>query len=553
MRPSHTTQGFLSRTKMGEIEKQENPSKEEPVTEEPERDQWGAHCDFLLSCLGYAVGLGNIWRFPYLCYKNGGGSFLVPYIIMLFTIGLPLFFFELGLGQYAGIGPARLFGKLYPASVGVGWGMVIVAFLVVIYYNMIIAWTLYYMYAGFTPILPWTECGVGSSQYCYSKEQDIACLDGSNQTEIYYNGTCIDRADICKMFNADVLNSTHCDANYGATVLPLDLKKVLNRRTESEDYFSHQMLGLKDESTWENMGHFQPHLIVTLVVAWFLVFISLIKGVKSSGKVVYFTALYPYAILVVLFVRGVTLPGAIDGINWYITPDWDKLFEIGPWGAAATQLFYSLGMSFGTLLTFAGYNKFENNCLRDALLVSFANCSTSIFSGFVIFSIVGFMAKEIGVPVSEVIQSGPGLTFIAYPAALSYLPISPLWSFLFFSMILTLGLDSQFAMTETVTTAIMDQWPVLRSHVSKVVFGVCATCCLCGLPFCLNGGIFIFELFNVYSAMLSLLVLALAEVVLVCWCYGMDDWINNLLEMGVRLSFSSWYWKLTLKVLAPIL
>ena len=235
--------------------------------------------------------------------------------------------------------------------------MVIVSFLVIIYYNMIIAWTLYYMYAGLTSSLPWTECGTGSSQYCYSKDQDLACLDGSNQTEIYFNGSCIDRADVCMRFNADILNSTHCDGGYGANILPLDLTSSLKRRTASEDYFSHQMLGLKEDSTWENMGELQPHLIVTLVVAWFLVFISLIKGVKSSGKVVYFTALYPYAILVILFVRGVTLPGAVDGIYWYITPDWDRLLEIGPWGDAATQLFYSLGMAFGTLLTFSSYNK----------------------------------------------------------------------------------------------------------------------------------------------------------------------------------------------------
>ena len=232
-----------------------------------------------------------------------------------------------------------------------------VSFLVIIYYNMIIAWTLYYMYAGFTSSLPWSHCGDGSSQYCYSKDQDLACLAGSNHTEIYYNGSCVDRADVCKRFNADTLNSTHCDAGYGASILPLDLKSLLNRRTASEDYFSHQMLRLKDDSTWENMGQFQPHLIITLVIAWFFVFISLIKGVKSSGKVVYFTALYPYAILIILFVRGVTLPGAVDGIQWYITPDWDRLLEIGPWGDAATQLFYSLGMSFGTLLTFASYNR----------------------------------------------------------------------------------------------------------------------------------------------------------------------------------------------------
>ena len=235
--------------------------------------------------------------------------------------------------------------------------MVIVAFLVVIYYNMIIAWTLYYMYAGLTSVLPWTLCGEGSSHHCYSKEQDLACMAGSNNSMVYYNGSCVDMEGVCKIVNHHNLNYTQCNDGNKTSVLALDLQRVLGRRTESEDYFSHQMLGLKDDSSWDNMGTFQPHLVVSLVIAWLLVFIALIKGVKSSGKVVYFTALYPYAILVVLFVRGVTLPGAVSGIKWYITPDWDRLAEIGPWGDAATQLFYSLGMSFGTLLTFASYNK----------------------------------------------------------------------------------------------------------------------------------------------------------------------------------------------------
>ena len=159
------------------------------------------------------------------------------------------------------------------------------------------------------------------------------------------------------MFNAEILNTTHCDGGFGAKIIPLDLTLLLKRRSASEDYFSHQMLGLQEENTWENLGNFQTHLVIVLVIAWILVFLSLIKGVQSSGKVVYFTALYPYVILVALFVRGVTLPGAQEGIDWYITPDWDRLLDIGTWGDAATQLFFSLGMSFGSLLTFASYNK----------------------------------------------------------------------------------------------------------------------------------------------------------------------------------------------------
>ncbi|XP_014679326.1 PREDICTED: sodium- and chloride-dependent glycine transporter 1-like [Priapulus caudatus] len=165
----------------------------------------------------------------------------------------------------------------------------------------------------------------------------------------------------------------------------------------------------------------------------------------SSHQVVYFTALFPYVVLTILLIRGATMPGAINGIRFYMIPDWSKLKHAKVWGDAAKQIFYSLGPAWGGLITLASYNKFNNNLYRDALIVSVGNCATSVFAGFAIFSILGFMAHDINVPVGEVVDSGPGLAFIAYPEAITRLPIAPLWSFLFFFMIITLGLDSQFS------------------------------------------------------------------------------------------------------------
>ena len=143
------------------------------------------------------------------------------------------------------------------------------------------------------------------------------------------------------------------------------------------------------------------------------------------------------------------------------------------------------------------------------------------------------MAAELKVPIDEVVASGPGLAFIAYPEAVIRLPLAPLWSFLFFTMLLTLGLDSQFAFTETLTTAIMDQWPSTRRHKVKVVFGICGACCLLGLPFCFNAGVLIFELIMTYNYW-SLPLLGLLETLLVAWLYGSKRWLKDVLKMGVN-------------------
>ena len=128
----------------------------------------------------------------------------------------------------------------------------------------------------------------------------------------------------------------------------------------------------------------------------------LLKGVKSSGRIVYFTSLFPYVVLIVLAVRGFTLPGAVDGLIAYLTPKWEKLMKPDIWVDSATQIIFSLGPACGCVITLSSYNQFQRNCHFDAILVAVSNCLTSLFSGLVVFSILGFMAHEAKVDVFQV-------------------------------------------------------------------------------------------------------------------------------------------------------
>jgi len=216
---------------------------------------------------------------------------------------------------------------------------------------------------------------------------------------------------------------------------------AVKKTSPSEEFWENNVLRISDGI--EDMGGIRWELFGCLAFAWVLVFVCLIKGIKSSGKVVYFTATFPYMVLLALLIRGATLPGAIDGVKFYVIPQWHKLASLKVWGEAAMQIFYSVGAAWGALITMASYNKFNNNCYRDARLIPVINCGTSIFAGFVIFSIIGFMAHETGSTIHNVVRQGPGLVFIVYPEAIAKLPLPQLWAVVFFMMLLSIGLGSQ--------------------------------------------------------------------------------------------------------------
>lgn len=133
-------------------------------------------------------------------------------------------------------------------------------------------------------------------------------------------------------------------------------------------------------------------IVLCLLLSWTIVFFIVMKGIQSSGKVVYFTSLFPYIVLTIFFIRGITLPGAGAGLAHMYTPKMEMLLEPRVWLEAATQVFYSFGLAFGSLIAFGSYNAPKNNCVRDVLLVSFCNAATAIYASVVIFAILGFKA-----------------------------------------------------------------------------------------------------------------------------------------------------------------
>ncbi|XP_029615106.1 sodium- and chloride-dependent glycine transporter 2-like [Salmo trutta] len=499
------------------------------------RGNWSNKMDFILSMVGYAVGLGNVWRFPYLAFKNGGGAFLIPYLIMLGLAGIPMFLLEVSLGQFASQGPVSVW-KAIPALQGCGIAMLIISVLIAIYYNIVMCWTLYYLFASLKGSLPWANCkNKWNTQDC--KDKDMLLLDSCILRD--GNATSIRNTTLC--LSAEVIGN---------------LSKLTNITSEisktyvspSEEYFKYNVLNISKGI--EYPGEIRWPLALCLLLAWVIVYASLAKGIKSSGKVVYFTATFPYVVLVILLVRGVTLPGAGDGILYFITPRWEKLYDAKVWKDAATQIFFSLSAAWGGLITLSSYNKFHNNCYRDTIIVTCTNSATSIFAGFVIFSVIGFMAHELKVPIEQVADGGPGIAFVVYPEAITRLPLSPFWAIIFFLMLLTLGLDTMFATIETIVTSVSDEFPrYLRKYKALFTLGCCTSFYILGYPMITENGMYVLQLVDIYAASYSLIIIAIFELVGVSYIYGLKRFCEDI-EMMIGFQ-PNMFWRVCWAFVTP--
>ncbi|KAI4488584.1 hypothetical protein M0802_011474 [Mischocyttarus mexicanus] len=504
------------------------------------RETWSGKVDFLLSVIGFAVDLANVWRFPYLCYKNGGGAFLVPYCIMLIVGGIPLFYMELALGQFNRKGAITCWGRLVPLLKGIGYAVVLIAFYVDFYYNVIIAWALRYFFASFSGMLPWTTCNnPWNTPLC--REFDVNVSYGFNEQSLSND------IDFDPAYNITGIFSV----NDPFDVLALTSTKNNSKHTSAaQEYFNRAILELHQSAGIHDLGTIKWDIALCLLVVYLICYFSLWKGISTSGKVVWFTALFPYAVLLILLIRGVTLPGSSEGIRYYLNPNFSAITKAEVWVDAATQVFFSLGPGFGVLLAYASYNKYHNNVYKDALLTSVINSATSFIAGFVIFSVLGYMARASGKSIQDVATEGPGLVFIVYPAAIATMPGSMFWALIFFMMLLTLGLDSSFGGSEAIITALSDEFPIIGNHREIFVACLFTLYFVVGLASCSQGGFYFFHLLDRYAAGYSMLFAVLAEAIAISWIYGADRFCADIKDM---IGFSpGLYWRVCWKFVAPI-
>lgn len=357
---------------------------------------WKSQWIFILAAVGAAAGLGNLWRFPYMVYNNGGASFIVAYLVCLFVLVIPMMMAEVALGQSKRIGFVAIMSE-HGGYIGrfAAWLMVLILVALAGYYAAITGWSVYYLYAS--PSVPWAE--------------------------------------------------------------------------NAQEFFFTNVLHLTDDPAV--FGGFSVPIIVGTAIAYCVAYVSIFKGLDSITKAVQWTVTLPIILLLVLLINSFFLPGSANGFSFLLVPDLAKIASVELWKNAASQAFFSANIGLAITVLYATFNSPKTNIVRSTAFIACGNALVSFIAAFAIFGTLGYTAQTQGVPITEVVASGPTLAFVAFPAALATLPFAvPVFATLFFLTIFTLAIDSLFAIAEAITIAFRKECKLLHSLPREVYMAI---------------------------------------------------------------------------------
>ncbi len=548
------------------------------------RERWSNRAAFIMAAVGSAVGLGNLWRFPYQAYSNGGGAFFLPYFVALISAGIPLMIVEYAIGQKFQGGAPKALAAVTSKFRWVGWFAVLIGLTITFYYVVIMSYAWRYAVASWT--LAWTDpvptyrlddSGPGPlltevppsrvrlyipAQNPEQKAREMAAQQRRSPQE---------RVPALEETELDALRAAEQQKPQGERLYYVALSENVG------NYFTQRTLGGFRPDVWgavrehraatdpgrapppvanaaadrAGMMKLELSLVLGALLTWVLIFLIIFKGVHNVGKVVMITVPLPVILLFVVLIRGITLPGAVEGIIYYLRPNWQMLRDPGVWIAAYGQIFFSLSLGFGILIAYASYMPPESDVANSAFITSFGNCATSFIAGLAVFSVLGYLAYVQGQGVPDVAAGGPGLVFVTYPIALAKMPMGQLGiaaiSFLFFITLITLGIDSAFSLVEGVVTGFRDRFPFITRATMTAL--VCAVGFVGSLLFCTRSGLMWLDIVDRWMSNYGLVLVGLMECIAVGYFFHLDelkDYINRHSEIKVHNWFDAF-----VKVITP--
>ena len=441
------------------------------------RERWTGRTAFIFAAIGSAIGLGNIWRFPYMAYDNGGAAFLIAWIIGLIVLGVPWMMMEFGMGRYFQRSAPGVFEGIGKRWEWLGWWPVFMAFLIVTYYTVILAWVVRFI--------------IGSATVAWGMGEAGAAGAGD-------------------FFFGNILQISEGPTALGSLV-------------------------------WPTVGF--------LALTWLVIYLIVFKGAKIIGKVSVWVVTLAWIFLLVLVIRGVTLPGVAQGLNFYLDPDLSALGSASLWFGAFSQIAFTLSLGMAGMFAYGSFIAKKADVTNNAFITSFSNCATSFFAGFAVFSIVGFIMQAMNIPVGEVSASGLGLAFITFPVGISMMPgANAFIGIIFFLSLFLLGLSSAYFLAYGgVISPIMDKFGLSRVKATAIV---CVIAFLIGLLYCTQGGLYWLDQVDRTATFYGLLITGALACLVVGWKFGADK-LREHLNGTSDITVGGW-WNWLIKLIVPI-
>jgi neurotransmitter:Na+ symporter, NSS family len=297
-------------------------------------------------------------------------------------------------------------------------------------------------------------------------------------------------------------------------------------------------------------GGLVPGVLIPLILVWAITLGVLFKGVKKGIEVanrIFIPALV--VIFLIIVVRALTLPGAMEGLDAFFKPNFDAIMEPDVWVAAYGQIFFSLSIAFAIMITYSSYLGKKSDITNNAFITGFANSGFELLAGIGVFAALGFMANQAGVPVQEVVSGGVGLAFVVFPQIINEFPaLNGLFGFLFFASLVLAGLSSLISITETYVAGFSEKFGISRNKAVAIGGGAAA---LISLIFATRGGLFFLDAADYFINQFGVAFIGLVEVILMAWILRkLNDFQTH--ANGISdIQLGSW-WKVCLGVITPI-
>lgn len=426
-----------------------------------ERGQWASNIGFIMAAAGSAIGLGNLWKFPYLAGTHGGGAFVVVYLLIVLFVGFTIMLGEMSIGRATGlnaIGAYRMLSKKYT---WVGVAGVLSGFLILGFYNVVGGWVIKY-------IVQFVLGGIQADSAAY----------------------------------------------FGGFI----------------------------SSAVEPVVYALLFALATALIVWR----GISGGIEKASKIM-MPALF--VLLIIVMIRSVTLPGAEVGLKYYLKPDFSKLTPAAI-VAALGQVFFSLSLGMGCMITYGSYLSKEESLEKDALIVPFMDTSAALLAGFAILPAVFAFGFEPG--------AGPGLMFITLPSVFAQMPLGAFFGVLFFVLVLFAAITSSISLLEVCCAYVIDEYKWSRTKatwsLSIIIFVLTTLSSLSMGPmsnFLIFGKNF-FDLLDFITSNILLPLGGLMMCIFIGYSWGVDKAADEITQGGKFEFKSRGFWTIAVKFIAPI-